>query len=131
LISLSIDADISAETDLLGKSVTDLQSDIAFGDGAITGTLKHVTGYTGFSGDVSEQSGNYLAFHVGTNIAADQITVELVNGTVGHPVTLDSDGLAVFRISNKATQRVKVVAYKDGAVAVKEYGLTGLTLNES
>lgn len=131
MISLSIDADISAETDLLGKSVTDLQSNIAFGDDAITGTLKHVTGYTGFSGDVSEQSGNYLAFHVGTNIAADQITVELVNGTVGHPVTLDIDGLAVFRISNKATQRVKVVAYKDGAVAVKEYGLTGLTLNES
>lgn len=52
---LSVDADIPAGTNLLGKSVTDLQSDIVLGDGEITGALKHVTGYTDFSGDASEQ----------------------------------------------------------------------------
>lgn len=130
LITLSVDADIPAGTDLLGKSATDLQSDIVIGEDSITGTLKYVTGYTGFSGVVEEQSGNYLAFHSATNIVADSITIELVNGATGHPVTLDSDGLAVVRITDKDTQYLRVVAHKDGAVAIKEYDLSELTLNE-
>lgn len=130
LITLSVDADIPAGTDLLGKSATDLQSDIVIGEDSITGTLKYVTGYTGFSSVVEEQSGNYLAFHSATNIVADSITIELVNGAMGHPVTLDSDGLAVVRITDKDTQYLRVVAHKDGAVAIKEYDLSGLTLNE-
>lgn len=128
MIALSVDADISAGTDLLGKSVTDLQTGIEIGDSEITGTLKYVTGYTGFSGNVEEQSGNYLAFHSAAP-GSDKITVELVGGTVGHPVDLDPDGLAIFRISNKDTQKVRVVAYDGDKTVVKEYGLTGLTLN--
>ena len=128
MITLSVDADISAGTDLLGKSVTDLQSDIVIGDSAITGTLKYVTGYTGFSGDATEQSGNYIAFHAEAP-GADSITMELINGTVGHPVTLDSDGLAVIRITDKATQKIRLVAYEGDNTVVKEYDLSGLTLN--
>ena len=126
-----VDTDIQASTDLLGKSVSDLQSDINVTDTAITGTLKYVTDYTGFSGDVSEQSGNYLALHIDTNEPADSITVELVNGTLGHPVTLDSDRLIIIRITNKATQKVRVVVNKDGMQQVKEYSLAGLTLLNS
>lgn len=116
---------------MLGKSATDLQSNIVIGADSISGTLKYVTGYTGFSGDSSEQSGNYLAFHAATDVEADSITIELINGTVGYPVTLDSEGLAIVRITNKDTQRIRVIAYKDGGCAVKEYSLTGLTLNQS
>ena len=130
MITLSVDADISAGTDLLGKSASDLQTGIEIGADSITGTLKYVTGYTGFSGDSSEQSGNYLAFHAEAD-GSDSITIELINGTVGHPVTLDSDGLAIVRITNKATQRLRVVAYKDGNTVVKEYDLSGLTLNNA
>ena len=111
--------------------MTDLQENVTVGDTGITGTLKYVTDYTDFSGNVEEQSGNYLALHCGTNIEADSITVELINGTVGHPVTLDSDGLIILRISDKDTQSVRVVATKDGEKAVKTYSLTGLTLNQS
>ena len=43
--------------------MADLQKDIVVSNGAISGTLKYVTGYTGFSGDTSEQSGHYLCIH--------------------------------------------------------------------
>lgn len=116
---------------MLGKVVSDLQSDVTISNGVISGTLKYVTGYTGFSGNVEEQSGNYLALHFDTNIDVDSITVELLNGTVGHPVTLDSDGLIVLRIADKDTQSVRVVATKGADIAVETYSLSGLTLEQA
>ena len=106
-----------------------MQSDIVFGNGKITGTLKYVTDYTGFSGDVSEQSGNYIAFHCESNFPDAVITIELVGGTVGHPVTLDDDGLAVVRISDKDNQYLRVIATKGDDVVTKVYSLSELTLN--
>lgn len=126
-----VDTDIQASTDLFGKSVSDLQSDMVVSNTGISGTLNYVTGYTGFSGDVSEQSGNYLVLHIDTKEPVDSITVELLNGSLGHAVTLDSDRLIVIRITNKSTQKVKVVVNKDGMQQTKEYSLTGLTLLDS
>lgn len=129
LIGLNAKTDgLSGSVDLLGKTADDLQTSVEVGVDAITGTLKYVTGYTGFSGDVAEQSGNYLALKV-TAIEGATITVELINGTVGHPVTLDEDGMIVIRITNKSTQSVQVVATKDNKSEVYNYSLTGLTLN--
>lgn len=109
--------------------MTDLQADIEVGDDAITGTLKHVTGYTGFSGDPAEQEGNYLALHFASEEGAT-ITAELVGGAAG-PKVLDADGLAIFRISDKATQTIKVTAEAEGRTAAElDFGLTGLTLLE-
>lgn len=127
-MSLSVDADIAAGTDLLGKSVSDLQSGISVGDNAITGTLKYVTGYTGFSGDTAEQKGNYIALHASSS-GADSITLELIGGVSGRgEVTLDGDGLMIIRISN-INQQVKIRAYKNGIVAnSRQYSLAGLTL---
>ena len=118
---------LSGDVDLLGKTADDLQEDVEVANGAITGTLNYVTGYTGFSGDVAEQSGNYLALKV-TAIEGATITVELINGTAGHPVTLDEDGMIVLRIANKSTQSVEVVATKDSLSEVQRFSLTGLTL---
>lgn len=125
----SLDVVVSAVADdveVLGKDAGDLQEDIAIANGAITGTLKYVTGYTGFSGDVSEQSGNYLAIKVEAN--ADSITVELINGTLGHPVTLDSDGMIVIRISDTSTQSITVVATKGNVSETHNLSISGLTL---
>ena len=115
---------------MLGKSVTDLQSDIVVGTNAISGTLKYVTGYTGFSGDPNEQEGNYIVLHIDSN-EADTLTVELIGGVSGRgEVTLDSDGLIIVRISNNA-QILVVRAYKDGVVDnVQRFSLAGLTLLE-
>ena len=112
--------------DVLGKDAGDLQEDVAIANDAITGTLKYVTGYTGFSGDVSEQSGNYLAIKVEAD--ADSITVELVGGTLGHPVTLDEDGMIVLKIANTSTQSISVVATKGNISETHNLSISGLTL---
>lgn len=125
-----MDSDIDASVDLLGKVVTDLQSDLVVGeDNIITGTLKYVDDYTGFSGDVAEQSGNYLVLHASA-IDGATITVKLIGGLHDEEKTLDSDGLILARITSTA-QKIKVFAYKDGVSATQIYKLTGLTLEES
>lgn len=126
MITLSVDADISGETDLLGKSVTDLQEDITVSDDAITGTLKFATGYTGFSGDENLQSGNYIVLHA----EADQgavISAEVIGGYSG-PVTLDTDGILIARIES-TSQSIRFVGMKAGKVtAVKTLSLSDVTL---
>lgn len=128
LTTLSIDSDIAAGTDLLGKSVTDLQSGVTVGTSQITGTLKYVSGYTGFSGDPAEQEGNFLVLHCEAADEVDSLSVEVINGTVGHPVTLDSDGIAVLRIADKFRQKVRFAAYKDSDTCTRTFDLSGLTL---
>lgn len=108
--------------------MADLQSDVTVGATGISGTLKYVTGYTGFSGDESLQSGHYLALHFDTGeTTVDSIKVQLINGDYG-PVTLDEDQINIFRIRDKDAQAVQVMAYKDGRVVSRIYDLSGLTL---
>ena len=97
------------------------------GPDSISGTLKHVTDYTGFSSVKAEQTGNYLALKVDTEPADATVTVEIIGGTKG-AVTLDDDGLFVGKISNKDTQSIKVVATSGDYVVTKIYSLNGLTL---
>lgn len=119
--TLVTDVLIASDTDLLGKVISDLQSDIVIGENEIRGTLKYVTGYTGFSGEPELQSGNFLALHITTNDGAP-ISVELIGGKYG-PVTLDEDGLIILRIANKE-QRVKITS---GSMT-KEYSLANINL---
>lgn len=109
--------------DLFGKTVNDLQRSVSVGKTGITGTLKYVSDYTGFSSKPEEQSGNYLALHCEVPGASDAtITVTLTN-----PVTLDADGDVVLRIRDKDSQTVTVVADVDGRTVTKTFALTGLT----
>lgn len=117
----------SGNTTLFGKKVSDLQSNIVIGENAISGSLKHVTGYTEFSSKSSEQEGHYLALKFDVTPADAVTTVELVGGTKG-PVTLDADKNIVLLIKSNTTQSIKVVSTKDGASVTKTYTLTGLTL---
>ena len=109
----------------------DLQSDLAISDsGAITGTLKYVDDYTGFSGDPTEQVGNYMVLHCEVEDDPDAtITVELVGGVHG-PVTLDEDGIIILLIRS-TEQSVKVTASKEGYDdTTQTFTLTGLTLEQ-
>ena len=110
-----------SDTELLGKYASALQSDVEFADGLVTGTLNYVTGYTGFSGATEEQSGHYLAMKVGTDDNTDVITVELVGGTVGHPVTLDSDRNIVIRITDPIKQKIRIVVSNAGGTDKRTY----------
>ena len=89
--------------------------------------MKHVTGYTGFSSNTSEQEGNYLALKVDADFEDAVATVELVGGTKG-PVTLDDDMNIVLLIKNKDTQSIKVTVDNGENSTTKTYGLIGLTL---
>ena len=125
---LSVDADIAAATDLLGKYVSDLQSDIEFGEYGVTGTLKYVTGYTGFSGDAAEQEGNYIALHF--EVEDEPTAVIKVRHTKGGHLdwgTLDPDGLYILRLEDQA-QEVIVEATLGNLKATKTISLHGLVL---
>ena len=109
-IKINVDAKIPANTDLLGKVVGDLQANVNVTDGRVYGTLFHVTDYTGFSGDVAEQSGNYLALHITSDVPGATIQV---NGT-----TLDEDGLHVTRITKPGAGKIVITASKTGYATV-------------
>ena len=127
---MSADADIPASLDLFGKTADDLQENIEINGTKISGTLKYVSDYTGFSSKVADRSGNYLALHFAAPAAPDAtISVEIIGGHSG-PVTLDpADNVIVLRIESTTTQSIRVIASKDGCDTVtREYSLTGLTL---
>lgn len=97
---------------ILGKLVSSLQNNVNVSDTGITGTLKYVTGYTGYSSDPAEQNGNFLALKFSAPTGATT-TIELLGGTSGVK-TLDSDMNAVVRITNKRSQKIKVVSTTSG-----------------
>ena len=122
---------ITGDADLLGKKAADLQSNIVVNNKTmnISGTLKHVTGYTGFSSKVDEQSGNYIALNVDPASGfPESMTVEVKNGTAGPKNITASDHKVVLKIKDAATQGIIIKATNKGAEVTKEYKLTGLTL---
>ena len=124
---MQITGDVPASVDLLGKHSTDLQTGVTITGTDITGTLKYVTGYTGFSGDVSEQSGNYLALKLTTGITGASIKIKYGNKA---EKTMDDDGLLVLRVASLTNKlRVRVVE-GDTVYSVTTFDLSGLTLEE-
>lgn len=123
---MSLDANIGASVDLLGKHVSDLQENVVIADNALTGTLHYVEGYTGYSGDPDLQEGNYLALKVGGVPADAKVKVELLGGQSGESV-LDADRIFIARIAD-TTQKIKVEAISGRNVLTQIYTLSGLTL---
>lgn len=125
---------MDGETDAYGKTANDLQTNVNVSRTAVTGTLKYVTGYTGFNSAAPiEQEGYYLALDFSTDMDAEgsTVTVELVNGTKGEvQLTYPSDMFCVFRITDKNTQNIRVKATKDGATSTRELDLSGLVLQD-
>ena len=117
-------------TDLLGKTAEDLQYGITMKGNKISGNLKHVTGYTGFSSKPDEQEGHYLAMKYTPSPEDAEVHVTLVNGTVGER-TLDEDHILITRITNPSTQKIKVrVTTEDGESEPVIYDISGLVLEE-
>ena len=110
--------------------MADLQSNVVVDNvhKKITGTLKYVTGYTGFSGDPEEQEGNYLVTHwTATN--GSTITSQLKPKP--RVVTLDpSDNILISRITDPQTQIIEMIATLNGNSSVTDWDLSGLVLEE-
>lgn len=109
----------------MGVTVSDLQSGIIIHDNFIDGKLNYVTGFTGFSSNVAQQSGNYMVLKFEHSEGATT-TVEIIGGTSG-PVTLDSDMVWIGRISN-TDQKIQVVTTLDDVSISKIYSLDSLEL---
>lgn len=125
---MSVDFDIDPTIDLFGKIVTDFQENVRLSGTFISGTLKYVDDYSGFSSDTSLRSGNYIVIHAAVPDNDDvTITVKVTN-----TVTLDDDGIAVLRIADKSSQTITVVASKDGYESVtRVFKLDRLTCEEA
>ena len=113
-MSVNVDANIAETADLYGKSVSDLQEDIIVSADGVSGTLKYIDDYSdaGFTGD--DASGNFLALKITTpGVEGATITAELSDST-GDPLIPDPNGIVIFRIADKDTQTIEVVASKEG-----------------
>ena len=127
LWKLDLDVNISADTDLLGKTIGDLQENVRIDEDVIHGKLFYVDDYTGFSGDVTLQKGYYLVVHASVpNETGVTIVASKPDGT---NVTLDADGILIFRVMDTKAASLTFTASKDGKTsASKTYRLSGLTI---
>lgn len=119
LIGFTIDTDVAADTDLLGKVIGDLQKDVYVYKDTIEGSLYHVTDYTGFSGDVKEQEGHYLVLHASVP-GETGVTIKAI-GPSGREVTLDADGILVLRLTNKHAGVTFVASKGDYPSVTREF----------
>ena len=126
LTVLDVDADIAADTDLLGKYVDDLQDGVTITNGVIYGKLNYVDDYTSFSGNPEQQSGHYLAIHA----AAEGVTGATIKAFITQESTLDSDGIIVIRIADHNVDKgVTFTITKDGYGPItKHYSFAGIKL---
>lgn len=114
---------------LFGKLPSELQSGVSITNGVARGTLAYVTGYTGFSGNVEEQSGNYIALKV-TGAPEDAVVTYQKVGGSAEPVTLDADRNIVIRVvDHNAVLRFTVS--KDGHDTVRDVDVSHLTYEEA
>ncbi|MBO7451822.1 MAG: hypothetical protein J6U54_15870 [Clostridiales bacterium] len=125
-VGLTVGPVTDESDDLLGKNCSDLQENIRVSaDGTFTGTLHYVTGYTGFSGDPTEQEGNYLAIKVTGD--ADRVRVKSTKRGANW-ITLDASREHIWILKN-GTQGGFIVEEKIGdKITTNEYNFSGLTL---
>lgn len=110
-------------------TVKNIQSGISVSDNAITGTLKFIQGGLAQSGPLSGD-GNFLALKF-VNEGSSKIDVGLVPSAGSGMVTLDEDGIAVFKIAgiyDGKQQVLKVVTTENGIQKTQTFDISELTL---
>lgn len=113
----------------------DFQSDIAVSDGEVTGELKFIEGGLAPSGPLAGD-GYFIALkfsNFAEGLTYENVKVGLVPSSTGMDLqTLDSDKDAVFKITDKDNQKVKIVqADSAGHKNIQYVGLSGLTLEDA
>ena len=95
---------LDGETEVLGKTVNELQENIAINkNNEITGKLKYVTDFIEFNKSVKEeQKGNFIAIKVEEATQGKTVTGQLAGtGTKnGKPVKLTDDGIFICKVAN-------------------------------
>lgn len=120
----------SAGTTIFGATVSDLQTGVTVGDNAITGTIK----YFDTPGEIVDYwgAGNFFAFKVSnidSNAVSAKVGLEPSAGSGLVEIINDPDKNGIAKITNKATQKFKVVQTDaEGHEKVQLFDLSGLTL---
>ena len=117
------------------KTPGDFQSDVAVSGGKITGELKFMEGGLSPSGPLAGD-GYFLALkfsNFASGLTYNNVKVGLVPSASGmEPQTLDSDCDAVFKITDKDNQRLKVVqADNAGHKNIQLFDLSELELEDT
>lgn len=117
------------------KKPADFQSNVAVNGGEITGELAFMEGGLSPSGPLAGD-GYFLALkfdNFSSGLTYANVKVGLVPSASGMGlVTLDSDKNAVFKITDKDDQKLKVVqSDSQGHKNIQLFGLSGLTLEET
>lgn len=122
---------MDGSTDFWGTTASDMQSDVAVTGKAITGTLTKLT-----SGSLVDVWGEGyflgLAFDdFSEGLTYEDVKVGLAPTEGAGMITLDSDQMGVFKITDKDTQKLAVLQEKAGVGRLLElYDLSGLTFAE-
>lgn len=118
-------------TDVLGKTVSELQNGITINGNKITGTLKHIEKWKEFDPSKTP-SGNFLALRFDNAIGKEAGTVKFklsgskVNHNNEEKDADTEDGITIFQIHDKDNK----ITVKEGEKPEIEFDLTGLTLED-
>jgi len=119
----------SADTDMWGTAVGDMQSNIVVTSDAITGTLKYLS-----SGQLVTDwgAGYFLALKFSDMDAkATSVKVGLEPSQSSGLVELDADKNGVFKITDKNAQKFVVVSSDGSNTFTQYYDLSGLVLQNA
>lgn len=116
---------------MLGKAVSTLQSNVAISDSkVVSGNLEYITDYTGFSSDPALQSGNFIALHWSNPEArVTSLKVGIVPSSIGADLVEcinDTDRNGVFRVTDPATQKIRIVQSDGTTTRTDDYLLTNV-----
>lgn len=121
-------AAMDSDTPLWGYVISQLQTSIAVSGKAITGTLNKIE--QGSLADVWG-AGYFIALTFIPNAETVKTEVAILPTEGAGWQELDSDMAAVFKVTDKATQKVNVRAYDaNGYSITEEYDLSGLGLEQ-
>lgn len=106
-----------------GTPVSDMQTGVTVSGTSVTGTLKYLS-----TGAPAEWwgAGNFLNLKFTKDSDATSIKVGLTNSRGSGLVELDKDMNAMLKISDKTTQRLKVVQSRPGEEKTWLFDLSGL-----
>lgn len=108
---------------MLGIQADQLQEGISIdGQNKVTGTSKYLASYPKFS---KSAKGNFLALKIEEATKGETVTGKITGtGATGKTVTLDEDGIIIFKVSNN-DNKITITNEETSKV----FDLTGLTLS--
>lgn len=116
---------------LFGTIVSDIQDSVVVGDNAITGTLHFLD-----TGDIADYwgDGNFIALqfsNLDTNATSIKVGLDPSEGSGLVEIIDDPDKNGVFKVTNKDTQKFKIVTSDGTHTKTKTYDLSSLVCETS